>query len=469
MAHDQITYAEFGQWYDRYRAVVLEPALARVGSLLDAELADVLSDRDLTRLRRGPGRVKSKRRTWRKIHQPRYEGRVRTLDDIPLVIDDLIGVRITATNLRDIEMVQTALESLPHSARDNDLCIDPSTERDYVVRPKESGYRGWHVNLATAVNGDDGTPVSVTCELQVRTLLQDSWGELTHEETYSKDGALPPLIEVLSKRMADLFATLDDIAEDLRTELDRIDEAVITDSTDETSSDSGSEPARESEQALDAAAFLDERWRALDRPTDLAALAWAVQREFGAEISDHWFGYRTFKRFIGHALPDAELSTGRQVFVLPLETDPESEPDTEAAAEIDTDAEAPVAPPAVHALRRVDRAFPLLDTPDWAVVFDELASAWRRTGPQSHSPKSINRLAQSARDRAEAGGRQVSRRHLAYVASAVLTADDTGPLDTSEVATAFAAWTLQRMTDLRILGARNRKGRSAVRRWISGS
>ncbi len=466
MTQPAITYSDFGEWYDQYRELVLEPALTQVGSLLDAELADVLSDRDLTRLRRGPGRVKSKRRTWRKIHQPRYAGRIETLDDIPRIIDDLIGVRITATNLRDIEMVQTALESLPHSSPGAGLWLDPSTERDYVVRPKASGYRGWHVNLATEVHGG-AAPVAVTCELQVRTLLQDSWGELTHEETYSKDGALPPLIEVLSKRMADLFATLDDIAEDLRTELDRIDEAVIAESGDE--SPTQHIPAKESEQAVDAAAFLDERWRALDRPTDLAALAWAVQREFGAEISDDWFGHRTFKRFVGHALPDAELSTGRQVFVLPLVTDLEPEPEPDASVGVDTFADVAAAPASVHALRRVDRAFPLLDTAEWAVVFDELAAAWRRTGPQSHSPKSINRLAQLARDRAEASGRQVSRRHLAYVASAVLAADETGPLDASDVGSAFAAWTLQRMTDLRILGARNRKGRSAVRRWISGS
>jgi len=107
----------------------------------------------------------------------------------------------------------------------------------------------------------------------VRTLLQDSWGELTHEDTYSKSGELPPLVEVLSTRMADLLATLDDIAEDLRNELDRIDEAIVTETAGQPDADSGIGPIAESGQELlvgpgaDAADILLERWRSHDRPS----------------------------------------------------------------------------------------------------------------------------------------------------------------------------------------------------------
>src|SRR6056297_915610 len=218
-------YAEFGDWYDTFRVDVLEPALNQATDALQRELDDALSDRDLARIRSISSRVKSKRRTWRKVNQPRYRRQIDDVTDIPRIIDDLIGMRLTCTNLRDLEMVQVALESLPRQAgRKRPLTLDPTSERDYVEKPKPSGYRGWHVNLGVQHGG-----AAVTCELQVRTLLQDSWGELTHEDTYSKAGELPPLVEVLSARMADLLATLDDIAEDLRTELDRIDEAIVDD------------------------------------------------------------------------------------------------------------------------------------------------------------------------------------------------------------------------------------------------
>lgn len=449
-------YAEFGVWYDAHREAVLDPALAAASASLDAILRDALSDRDLTRIRRSSGRVKSKRRAWRKLRQARRDGLVTTADQVPDLVYDLVGLRITCTNLRDIEMVQAALDNLPTptDARPG-LGLDPNSERDYVLMPKESGYRGWHINLSIGVE-IDGAIRPVTCELQVRTLLQDSWGELTHEDTYSKDGALPPLVEVLSKRMADLFATLDDIAEDLRTELDRLDEIAVADDVDAVSVDAAFE------QAADAASLMQDRWQRIDRPTDLAGLAWELQREFGAEISDDWFGAGTFKRFLRQALPDGEISTGRQSYLLP----PGAAPPADVDVGVEENGDEGV-PESARQLRRIDGRFPLLSTEQWSRLYAELAEAWGRIGQVEPSARSINRLTRSARDRAEHGGHSVSRRHLDYVAKTMLSLDGAGkPLTADALADGFAAATLQRMSDLRVLGSRNRKGRSAVRRWL---
>lgn len=484
-------YAAFGAWYDRYRASVLEPALAAADAALDATLREQLGDRDLARIRNTGGRVKSKRRTWRKLQQPRYRGKVTDPGAIPGIIDDLVGLRITCTNLRDIDMVQAALDGLPRRPDEGSgLWLDPASERDYVAQPKDSGYRGWHVNLGVAVPSDDG-PVPVVCELQVRTLLQDSWGELTHEDTYSKDGALPPLVEILSSRMADLFATLDDIAEDLRTELDRIDEAVVSESVpeapDEVLADATMGDDAPSEQADDAAAVLQARWRDADRPIDLASLAWTLQREFGAEVSDDWFGHRTFKRFLRHAVPDGEISTGRQAYLLP----PPSHPDASAAIDptgtdpaiptgtlepTEDDAEPPGDGPTVSTvaeaarrLRQVDRGFPLLEASQWPELYRHLAAAWQSHGSAKASARVVNQLTRAARDRAEADGSELSRRSFAHVAWVVLGQDDSGePLDAAAIADSFTSATLQRMDDLRIIGQSDRKARSAMARWLRG-
>lgn len=484
----QISYGEFGAWYDEYRSSVLEVALGQAQEALETELAGVLTERDQTRLRKLTGRVKSKRRAWRKLRQASYQAKVQTLADIPEAVDDLVGLRITCTNLRDIEMVQAALEALPHR-RSGSLWIDATSERDYVAEPKESGYRGWHVNLGTSVE-HHGKQVVVSCELQVRTLLQDSWGELTHEDTYSKDGQLPPLVEVLSKRMADLFATLDDIAEDLRTELDRIDEAVVSGEAEAAVVRTAGEAAivASLEQSEDAASLLLNRWQNLDRPTDLAGLAWELQREFGAEISDDWFGQGSFKRFLLHAVPEGEVSTGRRGYLLPPGTAPASEeaaseelaPDDTALDETVLD-EPALAEPAAKSdpgtaaipkwaleLRLIDRGFPLLESQQWLRIYDELAQAWQRQGAGRLSPKAANRLTRAARDRAEDSGTPISRRHLDYVTKAILAVNGSGqPLDSAAIAELFSTLTLQRMADLRILGARNRKGRAVVRRWLT--
>ncbi len=61
----------------------------------NVELADLLSARDLTRIRRVSGRARSKRRMWRKINLPRYDGQVGTVRDIAASIDDLVVLRST--------------------------------------------------------------------------------------------------------------------------------------------------------------------------------------------------------------------------------------------------------------------------------------------------------------------------------------------------------------------------------------
>ena len=464
LQNDEIGYAAFGEWYDSLRAQVLEPALAVAEGSLRGALADNLTDRDLTRIRSISGRVKSKRRTWRKIHHPRYEGQVTTLDDIAGSIDDLVGLRVTCINLRDIDMVQTALDALPR-VPGTDLWLDPASVRDYVAEPKASGYRGWHVNLGIEV-GD--TPA--VCELQVRSLLQDSWGELTHEETYSKAGALPPLVDVLSTRMADLLAILDDIAEDLRTELDRIDQEAVAGS-DDRDVDAADVLAG---QAADAASLLLDRWTSIDRPTDLAALAWALQREFGAEISDDWFGHGSFKRFLRHAVPKGEISTGRQAYLLPMgggrtlggATPSDPDPDDSGRPELDT------APGPARQLRRIDPAFPLLSDTDWPILFEHLAESWRRVKPVDATAGTVNRLTRSARDLAWGAGASLSRRTLDYVVKAILAADEPPSLDrrtdaSKLLADMFAAQTVQRMTELRILDDSSSKAAARVERWIA--
>ncbi len=463
----EIGYAEFGVWYDNIRATVLEPALEVAEASLDTALTELLTDRDLARIRSTSGRVKSKRRTWRKIHQPRYADQILTLDDIAGAIDDLVGLRVTCINVRDIDMIQAALEALPRVPGQG-LWLDPESERDYVAEPKDSGYRGWHVNLGIEV---EGTPLA--CELQIRTLLQDSWGELTHEETYSKDGELPPLVDVLSTRMADLLSILDDIAEDLRTELDRIDQAVVAEHDDALV---GAADALAG-QAADAAAVLQSRWQSITRPTDLAGLAWALQKEFGAEISDDWFGQGSFKRFLRHAVPDGEISTGRDAYLLPADggrsQEAVNEPQSPSGNDSLEEPSGNTPPGPARQLRRIDREFPLLSESDWPILFDHLAESWRRVKPVDASSSTVNRLTRSARDLARGAGASFSRRTLDYVVKALLAVDEIEsgqpqPPSGTVLADRFAAQTIQRMVEFRILDGAASKAAMRVERWITG-
>ncbi len=471
----ELSYARFGAWYDNYRSEVLEPALDLGLAALRQTLDRGLSDRDRSRIRNVTGRVKSKRRTWRKIQQSQYDESILTVDDIPDEIRDLVGLRVTCTNLRDIDTVQAVLEELPgRPGEGSTLLVEMTAERDYVRNPKESGYRGWHVPVGIDIAGaPDRLPV--IGELQVRTLLQDSWGELTHEDTYSKDGALPPLVEVLSKRIADLFATLDDIAEDLRTELDRIDEAALAELDDGAADAAIPAPATTGGPAADAASMLLDRWQSLDRPVDLASVAWALQREFGAEISDDWFGHRSFKRFLTASIPEGEISTGQQAYLLPNGYQPPDHGDADGPDDAITlssggDRGDPwvTVPDEGRDLRSIDRAFPLLTTADWITVYTSLAKAWRAMGSMAGTPRALNRLTRAARDQSEEHGVTVSRRHLDYVAKAIFAtgADSAEPLAADDIAARFAKLTVERMVGFRILGQGDQGGATRIRTWL---
>ena len=486
-------YAAFGRWYDAVRESRLEPALDTAQASLDALLRSALDERDLARIRRRSGRIKSKPSTWRKIRADRYAERIGTLDDIAAVIDDLVGVRLTCTNRRDIEIVQEVLDALPG---DDDgrtgLWMDRTSIRDYVSEPRPSGYRGWHANLIIGRAGGGHERSPVTFELQVRTLLQDGWGELTHEDTYKNDGDLPPLVEVLGRRMADLLATIDDVAEDLRDEFERLSAASVADIAD---ADDDAASDRDAEEALDAAETLATRWRQLDRPVDLAALAWELQRDHGPEITDDWFGHRTFKRFLRHSVPEAEITTAHGAYLLPPGAAPDGEDDVpteevtgprqaagdrgvaadgdpgegDATGALDeVDGASPAAAPAeAMALHRVDHTFPLLASQDWSRLFTHLAEAWRRTGEAPADDHLVRRLVQSTCDRSSATGDPLARRHVEPVVRALLDEHGGTPRPADQLAQDYATVTQQRMVELRVIGARNRRARSAVRRWIA--
>ncbi len=488
-ATGSLTIADFGAWYDRYRTTVLEPGLAVAIDEVERLLGSALSERDQVRIHRVAGRVKTKQRAWRKLRVIAAGAPLPSLDDVPGMVHDLVGLRITCTNLRDIEMVQEALDTLPAAANSGQrrdrgpLWIARSNERDYVLEPKESGYRGWHTGVRVMVEAD-GRQVPLNCELQVRTLLQDTWGELTHVDTYSKDAAQPPLVSVLSSRMADLLATIDDIAEDLRTELDRVDEETIT--ADRLPSPSASLSEIDDDVA-GAEALIQARWQGLEQPLDLASLAWELRQTFGPEVSDKWFGLGSFKQLVRQAVPDAEFSTGRQQYLLPAES-PEPDPpepgpsgpsglvestgpsgaDT-AEGSGDTGDQSTV-PIAAERLREIDRSLPLLEAHEWPHLFANLAAVWPQDPAASLTARDINRLSKRARDRSQAAGQPMPRRHFDYVVKAVLAAEDlSSPPEAAGLPEVFTTVILERMRSLRVLGENNRKGRRLIRTWLGGA
>ncbi|MBE1463809.1 hypothetical protein [Kibdelosporangium phytohabitans] len=200
-----------------------ELGLKRVADALSA----ITRDRTLfnlsqqRRLRVEPGRIKEADRLLAKSQNPKYAGRIKDPSDVFDVITDVAATRVTCNTVRDVQAITRAVQNSATLPPPAGISKEKVSE-DYIEQPKPSGYRAVH--LLVEVDVPQGSKyVPVVCEIQIRTLLQHSWGELTHEDTFKPGVRVPQLVTSLSKRLATALAVLDEIAQDLRDELEKIE------------------------------------------------------------------------------------------------------------------------------------------------------------------------------------------------------------------------------------------------------
>lgn len=436
------SYEEFSEWFDDYGRRFLLPARDAAVLALNQYLDAELQEPQRIRVRVAPGRVKSRQRTWQKLND-KYRDKVESLVDVPGVVDDLVGLRIVCTNKSDMDRLVEMLESLDeYSAGEHPvLAVVPETTKDWRNDPKESGYRAYHVNLCTSVHQvTERHPV--ICELQVRTLLQDSWGELTHEDTY-KPGAtdVPPLMDTLSRRMADLMATIDDLAEDVRSEIDSLEADALGANGELKKSTSAPEPKASASSTREAAeAYLAELTRGLKRPTPMATLAWELQREFGSDLSKDWAGHGTFRAMLESAAPETRVSGSPPTWASPADFDVSA-----------YDGWHPGFPRVVSVFKDADPSFPLISTEVWPSVYAALADA-SQAGVWKSDAEPLTMLTKHARD-ASFGkfGFRLSRRQLNYVAIALASEGQLTPnMSAEQIEEAFVKLMLDRSSDMGI-------------------
>ena len=117
------------------------------------------------------------------------------------VVRDLIGARVVCWFVDDCYGFVNFIKASNHF-RIADERKHPS--KDFIKEPPASGYRAIHV--FTEVTYDsvqrEGRiavvkPAQILCEIQIRSKLQDAWGDITHEFHYKAKtyGAVNPNLE----------------------------------------------------------------------------------------------------------------------------------------------------------------------------------------------------------------------------------------------------------------------------------
>lgn len=145
---------------------------------------NILSDEFQTLYRYNPiehikTRVKSPESIMKKMEK---KGLGLTYNNMINYINDIAGIRIICSFLPDIYRIVEMFE------KSDDLKI--LEKKDYIEKPKQSGYSSYHLIVLVPVSFSNGT-VDVKVEIQIRTIAMDFWASLEHKIKYKYENGVP--------------------------------------------------------------------------------------------------------------------------------------------------------------------------------------------------------------------------------------------------------------------------------------
>ena len=146
-------------------------------------------------------RIKSPESGCRKLRQ---RGLPATAQAALTRIRDAVGVRVICAFQDDVYQMAQYLEERPEFA--------VLQTKDYISRPKENGYRSYHLILGIL----DGPGKGMTVEVQLRTIAIDCWASLEHQIKYKRRVPHEHLVREELKRCADEIASVDLSMETIR-------------------------------------------------------------------------------------------------------------------------------------------------------------------------------------------------------------------------------------------------------------
>lgn len=133
----------------------------------------------------------------KKLKRNGYES---TIENMVRYVNDIAGVRIICSFTSDIYRIAEMIS--------NQKDIRVLTVKDYIMNPKNSGYRSYHMIVSLPVYLSDRI-VNVKVEIQIRTVAMDFWASLEHKIQYKFEGKAPAHINSELYECARMVANLD--------------------------------------------------------------------------------------------------------------------------------------------------------------------------------------------------------------------------------------------------------------------
>ena len=143
-------------------------------------------------------RIKSPESIVKKLKRYGFE---TSVENMVKEINDIAGVRLICSFTSDIYRLAEMI------GNQSDLKV--ISIKDYIKKPKESGYKSFHMIVSVPVYLSDSV-VETKVEIQIRTIAMDFWASLEHKIYYKLEGHAPDYISEGLKECSDIVSALDE-------------------------------------------------------------------------------------------------------------------------------------------------------------------------------------------------------------------------------------------------------------------
>lgn len=123
-----------------------------------------------------------------------------TIENMIEFVNDIAGIRVICSFTSDIYHIAEMLRN------QNDIKV--ISVKDYIVSPKESGYKSYHMVVSVPIYLSDSV-VDTKVEIQIRTVAMDFWASLEHKMNYKLEHNAPEKIKHELYECAQMVSLLD--------------------------------------------------------------------------------------------------------------------------------------------------------------------------------------------------------------------------------------------------------------------
>lgn len=154
-------------------------------------------------------RMKTSESIVKKLKRYGYES---TIENMVQYINDIAGIRVICSFTSDIYEIADMIRG------QSDIRV--IGVKDYIVSPKASGYRSYHMLVTVPVYLSDRI-VDTKVEIQIRTVAMDFWASLEHKMKYKKHIEKAESISNELFYCAELIAQLDGRMQQIREKIEK--------------------------------------------------------------------------------------------------------------------------------------------------------------------------------------------------------------------------------------------------------